>query len=199
MARFIDEEQIINGNAFVYEDKLNSQYTKFLDTQPTFVTYYSINSIESMVDEGFFNIEKLLGNNSPIRFNKIEHFPVFNVDQITPSLNEEEEGLTTSYNGDLRILPNTIVPKPNDFFIFNYMDMNIIFMLTEVSYETIHANGFYRASFTLEKLDYDDYKALEKQTTEDYEGIYRNIGTEDKCLIRSEDNVKMKQWLSKFD
>ena len=150
MARFIDEEKIINNNAFVYEEKLNSQYTRFLERPPTFVTYYSINTIESVVDEGFLNVERLLGKNSPIKFNKIEHFPVYGLDMITPDLSEDEEGLTTSYNGDLIILPNTIAPSPNDFFIINHLDKNIIFMVTEVDYDTIKSNIFYKIGFTLD-------------------------------------------------
>ena len=38
MATFIKEEQMINNNAFMYEDKLNSQYTRFLERPPVFVT-----------------------------------------------------------------------------------------------------------------------------------------------------------------
>lgn len=199
MARFIDEEKIINNNAFVYEEKLNSQYTRFLERPPVFVTYYSINAVESMVDEGFLNIERLLGRNSPIRFNKIEHFPVYGLDQVTPNLNEDEEGLTTSYDGDLIILPNTIVPNPNDFFIINHIDQNIIFMLTEVNFDTIKSNGFYKVGFSLDKIDYSDVQKLEQQTVDRFQCIYKNIGTEDKCLIRNDDYEKMKHFEQKFD
>lgn len=199
MARFIDEEKIINNNAFVYEEKLNSQYTRFLERPPVFVTYYSINAVESMVDEGFLNVERLLGKNSPVRFNKIEHFPVYGLDQITPNLNEDEEGLTTSYDGDLIILPNTLTPNPNDFFIINHIDQNIIFMVTEVNYDTIKSNGFYKIGFTLDKLDYSDVQKLEQQTVDGFQCIYKNIGTEDKCLIRNDDYDKMKIFEQKFD
>lgn len=199
MARFIDEEKIINNNAFVYEEKLNSQYTRFLERPPTFVTYYAINTVESMVDEGLLNVERLLGKNSPIRFNKIEHFPVYGLDQITPNLSEDEEGLTTSYDGDLIILPNTIVPNPNDYFIINHLDQTILFMVTEVNYDTIKSNGFYKLGFTLDKLDISDFQKLEQQTVDNYECIYRNIGTEDKCLVRSDDFNKMKLFQEKFD
>ena len=199
MARFIDEEKIINNNAFVYEEKLNSQYTRFLEKPPAFVTYYSINAVESVVDEGFLNIERLLGKNSPIKFNKIEHFPVYGLDLITPDLAEDEEGLTTSYNGDLIILPNTIIPNPNDFFIINHLDKHIIFMVTEVDYDTIKSNSFYKIGFTLDKLDISDFQKLEEQTVENFECIYRNIGTEDKCLVRSEDFQKMKLFETVFD
>lgn len=199
MATFLQEEKIINNNAFIYEEKLNSQYTRFLERPPVFVTYYSINAIESMVDEGFLNVERLLGGNSPIRFNKIEHFPVYGLDQVTPNLNEDEEGLTTSYDGDLIILPNTIVPNPNDFFIITHIDQTIVFMVTEVNYDTIKSNSYYKIGFTLDKIDFSDVQKLEKQTVDNFQCIYKNIGTEDKCLVRSEDFVKMGVFEQKFD
>ena len=56
-----DEKTLVNNNIFKYEDKLNSSYTRFLDKTPTYVTYYNINTIESTVDLGFSNVEKILG------------------------------------------------------------------------------------------------------------------------------------------
>ena len=32
-----DEKLLINNNIFKYEDKLNSQYTRFLESTPTFI------------------------------------------------------------------------------------------------------------------------------------------------------------------
>lgn len=199
MATFIKEEMMINSNAFVYEDRLNSQYTRFLDRPPVFVTYYSINSVESTTDDGFMNIERLLGPNSPIRFNKIESFPVYGLDQVVLNLSEDEEGLTTSYDGDLVILPNTIVPSPNDFFIINHLNAPILFMVTEVGYDTIKSNNFYKIGFSLDKIEYSDIQNIDMQTIDNFECVYRNIGTEDKCLIRSDDFKKIEFFEKTYD
>ena len=61
-----DEKALINNNIFKYEEKLNSAYTRFLETTPTYVTYYNVNPIESTVDLGFSNVEKILGDHSPL-------------------------------------------------------------------------------------------------------------------------------------
>ena len=70
-----DEKLLVNNNIFKYEDKLNSAFTRFLETTPTYVTYYNINTIDSTVDLGFSNVDKILGPQSPIRFSEVKKFP----------------------------------------------------------------------------------------------------------------------------
>lgn len=199
MATFIKEEQMINNNAFMYEDKLNSQYTRFLERPPVFVTYYSISDVESMADLGFQNVEAILGGNSPIRFNKIESFPVYGLDRVILNLEDDEEGLTTSYDSELIILPNTIEPTPHDFFIINHIQTPVLFMVTEVSLDTIKSNNFFKIGFTMKSLNPDGLQKIEKQVVDNFDCIFKNIGTEDKCLIRSEDHIKVNNFLKKFD
>ena len=115
-----DEKALINNNIFKYEDKLNSQYTRFLDQTPTYVTYYNINSIETTVDLGFSNVEKILGNGSPIKYSEVKNLPVYGMEQIQLQLDEDEEGLNSSFDAELIILPDTIQPYPDDFFIIEH-------------------------------------------------------------------------------
>lgn len=199
MAIFINEEQMINNNAFLYEDKLNSQYTRFLERPPVFVTYYSINNVESTADNGFQNVERIIGTNSPIRFNMIEHFPVYGLDRVVLNLEEDDEGLTTSYDSELIILPNTIVPNPNDFFIIDHIQAPVLFMVTEVSLDSIKSNNYYKIGYTMKSLNPDGFEKINKQVVDNFECVFKNIGTEDKCLIRSDDYVKITEFNKKFD
>lgn len=199
MAIFINEEQMINNNAFLYEEKLNSQYTRFLERPPVFVTYYSINNVESMADGGFQNVERIIGTNSPIRFNKVEHFPVYGLDRIVLNLEDDEEGLTTSYDSELIILPNTITPNPNDFFIVNHIQSAVLFMVTEVSLDSIKSNNYYKIGFTMKSLSPEGLTMVDRQVVDNFECIFKNIGTEDKCLVRSDDYIKLCNFMKKFD
>lgn len=199
MAIFINEEQMINNNAFLYEDKLNSQYTRFLERPPVFVTYYSINNVESMADDGFQNVERILGSNSPIRFNKIEHFPVYGLDRIVLNLEDDDEGLTTSYDSELILLPNTVTPSPNDFFIINHVKTSVLFMVTEVALDSIKSNNYYKIGFTMKSLNPEGLERIDRQVVDNFECIFKNIGTEDKCLVRSDDYVKLNNFMKKFD
>ena len=155
MGGFIfDEQNFINNNAFKFEDRLNSQVARFLDKSPTYVTYYHISDIESTVDLGFSNIDGLLGDESPLRFNEIKDFPVYGLDPVQLRLEDMDQGLDTSYEGELLILPNTIKPTPNDFFTINYMSKDFIFMVTGVDYDTVKSNNYYKIDFYVKDIDY---------------------------------------------
>lgn len=187
MGFLVDEKRFLNDNIFKYEERMNSQYSRFLDKNPTFVTYYHISNIESMTDNGFQNVERILGPDSPIRFQEIKDFPVYGLDPILLNLNDEEQGLDTSYEADLIILPNTIKPLPNDCFTINHLSNTYLFMVTEVEYDTIKSNNYYKISFTVKSMSFDIEGQLSQQIADKYTCVLTNIGTQEKCLIRDDD------------
>lgn len=196
MAGFVfNEQKFVNDNIFKFEDRLNSQYSRFLDKSPTYVTYYNISKTESTVDLGFSNIEELIGPNSPLKFKEIKDFPVYGIESIQFNLDDDEEGLNISFDSELIVLPNTIKPLPNDFFILNHLGKEFLFMVTGVDYDTIKSNNYYKLSYTIKSLDVDSTEKVKKQVTEVYNCVVENIGTEDKCLIREEEyDLLRKLW-----
>jgi hypothetical protein len=179
-----DEKALVNNNIFKYEDKLNSAFTRFLETTPTYVTYYNISSIESTVDLGFANVEKILGSQSPIRYSEVKNFPIYGMETIQIDLDEAEEGLTGNYDGgELIILPDTIVPYPDDFFIIEHKGYDMLFRVTTVNYDTIKSNNFYKIGFSIKYVNKEESLKILNQVTNKYTCIVDNIGTEDKCII----------------
>ena len=187
MGYLLDEKKMINDNIFLYEERLNSQLSRFLEKSPTFVTYYHINDNESTVDLGFQNIERILGPNSPVIFNEIKDFPICGIDQIILSLSDELQGVDSSYEGEAIVLPNTITPYPNDMFTVNYLDQTYLFMVTEVAYDTIKSNNYYKITFTVKSMDQTHIDYLSNQTNDKFHCILDNIGTKEKAIIRSDD------------
>ena len=183
-----DEKLLVNNNIFKYEDKLNSAFTRFLETTPTYVTYYNINTIESTVDLGFSNVDKILGPQSPLRFSEVKNFPIYGMEAIQLDIDEGEEGINGSYDGgELIILPDTITPYPDDFFILEHKGHQFLFRVTGVNYDTIKSNNFYKITFTIKYVDTEDSVKILEQVTEKFTCLVGNIGTEDRCII--EDGV----------
>lgn len=188
MAGFIfDEQKFVNDNVFAFENKLNSQYSRFLDKSPTYVTYYNISVTGSTVDLGFSNIEGLLGSNSPLKFNEIKDFPVYGLENVQFDLEDDDEGLNISFDSELVILPNTVKPLPNDFFIVNHLGKQFLFMVTTVNYDTIKSNNYYKIGYTIKSLDAETTEKVQQQVSDVYKCVVENIGTEDKCIILEED------------
>ena len=191
MAFFIDEQKLVEDNIFKYENRLNSQITRFLDKSPVFVTYYHINVNETTVDDGFRDIESIVGNRSPLRFQKIENFPMYGLDPVILSIQDSEQGLDTEYSGECIILPNTIKPLQNDFFMIKHVNDSFIFRVTEIQYDNIRPDNFYKISFKLEWLDEEKVEEMDNQVKEKYTCVLQNIGTENNCIIEEEYKNKL--------
>lgn len=186
MAFLINEQKLVEDSVFVYEDRLNSPISRFLDKSPTFVTYYHINYQETTLDGGYRHVEELIGEDSPIKFQKIENFPLYGIEGIILNLQETDQGLDSDYSGEAVLLPNTIKPFPNDFFMISYLQDSYIFRVTEINYDNIRPDNFYKINFRLEFLDTDKQREMENQVHEEFECILENIGTENTCLIKKE-------------
>jgi hypothetical protein len=184
----MEREEFINHNVAILANRLHGQYTRFLDSKPTFVTWYHINDKLSTVDKGTKDIEALLDENSPIRYNKTEGLPIYNLDQMELALQEEEQGLDIDYDGEGIVLPNTLYPYPDDYFVISYLGKRFLFRITHVSYNsTIKGNSYHKINFTLKATTEKYVNMLEKLTVENYKCLFDNIGTSDKCIIRDKD------------
>lgn len=193
MAFLINEEKLVEDNIFKYENRLNSPLSRFLDKSPVFVTYYHINVNETTVDDGFRDIESIIGNRSPLRFQKIENFPIYGLEPVILAIQDSEQGLDTEYSADAVILPNTIKPLQNDFFMIRHVNDSFIFRVTEIQYDSIRPDNYYKINFRFEWLDDDKEKELNNQVEENYSCILQNIGSEDSCIIKEEYKERLDQ------
>lgn len=184
MAKFINREKFINDNVALLSKRISGQYSTFLESRPTFSTYYHINTKLSTIDKGTKDVESLLDSNSPTRYNVIRDFPVYGIEQMEMNLQDEEHGLDIDYEGECIILPNTIAPLQDDYFYINYLGRRYLFRVTHVTYDTIKSNSYYKVSYALKCTDGSYTALIDKLVVEKYNCIFNNIGTSDKCIIR---------------
>ena len=199
MALIIDEKKMVQDNIFQYEEKLKSPMSRFLDTTPTFVTYYHINPDETTVDEGFKDITSIIGFRSPIKYKKIQNFPLYGIEQVIPQIQEMDQGLDTDFNSEAIVLPGTIKPLENDFFMIPYLHDVYLFRVTEITYDNVMPDNFYKLDYKLEYIDQEKVDALEKQANETYTCILDNIGTENKCIIETDTIEKIEKIEKMYD
>ena len=193
MAFIVNEQKMVDENTFKYEERIKSPSSRFVDTTPTFTTYYHIDIDETTTDTGFLDVASIIGNRSPIRFNKIENFPIYGLDQIVLQIQDEEVGLDSKYDGEAIILPSTVKPVQNDFFIIPILKDDYIFRVTDIQYDNIMQDNFYKISFQLEYIDHDMLEQVEKQKLEDYVCVLENIGTESNCILEKSSFTKIKE------
>ena len=185
MGRFIEEKDVIEKyiNNFTGTTK---DFSRFIEGSPNFVTYYSKDIMNSMEDQTLQGVMEVIGVESPIKFNKIENFPIYNMEQIDPNLEyDTENGLDTSVESTAIVLPNTLKPLPNDYFLVNYLNKDYLFRISNVETSSIDNKVFYRITYILSG---DNLGILEeRQLTEEYKVVYENIGKEAKSILKTTD------------
>ena len=195
MAFIINEKRMIEDNVFEYEQRLKSPVSRFIESTPTFVTYYHLNPDVTTTDGGFKDVVSIIGFRSPLRFNKINSFPLYGIEQIVLQLQDTDQGLDTSYEGEAVIVPGSIKPLENDFFVIPYLAQPYMFRVTEIMYDTIMPDNYYKIGFKLEYLDDGKIENIENQVHEKYTCVLENIGTENNCIIE----LESKETLDKID
>lgn len=193
MAYIINEQKMVEDTTFQFENRFKSPTARFIDTTPVFVTYYHVDMDNTTVDEGFLDVASVIGHRSPIRFNKIENFPLYGMDQIVLNIAEDDQGLDTTWDGDGIVLPKTIKPVPNDFFVIPTLKDYYIFRVTNIQYDTIMPDNYYKIEFKLEYIDSTKLEEIEKQVLEEHICVLENIGTETNCIIEKSSYQKIKE------
>lgn len=186
MAKIIATDELVKSHVDRYLDKSTSQYTRFLETPPTFVIYYSRDNVSSTYDKGLENTEQFLGRASSNRFNKIEKFPLYDISQWQIALNRDDTGLATDINSEAVILPNTIKPAPNDFFVIDYLGEIYIMKVISVVNDAIKNSPFYRINFELDQK-IEDPRYLDDFVDREYISMFDNIGTNKDNVIEKND------------
>lgn len=199
MAKIINVEksQYLTQNIETFTQNKVGQYSKFLDKNPIFITYLAINSVQSRSDVGTGGVESDVGPKSPIRYNQINGLPAFNIPDLRPGINFDENGYDLELDlTDITLLPNTIKPKSGDYIIIAIPNsIEIAFRVHAFEHNTIQSNDFYMFSADLKFTGSPGEKLIERfkpQIVETYETIFENIGTEDKCFIRTVDVAKIR-------
>ncbi len=183
MARLLNEDEMIKNRVDDFIEKSTSEFTKFLETTPLFVTYYQLDKVNSTRDHGLQHIEDFLGADSPNRYNKIEKFPLYAMEMLSLNNDFGSIGMSSDQTGSGVIIPNTIRPYPEDLLT---LDGHVgIFIVTSVQEDTVKNKPFYRIEFS--KYNDESNIDIDDQVTDEYVSVFDNIGTHnDSVLLKSD-------------
>lgn len=188
MSGFINttRKQTINSLIEGFKEKLKNPYYIFLDRTPTPVIYYNQNTTKSTLDQGSKLAYANIGDNSPIKYNKIVDFYLYGIDRLEIDLDNGDFGLESNpIEGEAIVLPNTIIPIANDYFSIEYLNKKILFKVTGVTQDTIeNDSNLYKISFRLDKTTQSE---IDAQVSDEFTMLINNVGTQFNTVIRSND------------
>lgn len=170
-----------------YSDLVNNSFYTLNDKKPTIVTYYNINKDFSSLDPGSKLSYDNIGDDTSLRFNKIEDFIIYGFNRIELQTENDEFGLEAEkITGDCIVLPNTIIPTEGDYFEVDHIkDSTWLFVITDVQMDTL-ANGSNAYKLTY-KLEYVDHDRIQENVVENFTMIEKREGTNIVKVVRNED------------
>ena len=186
MGKFSDTKYVKTIDSLVdaTKDKIKNPYYIFSDKKPTKVTYYAQNIEKSTLDESSGLYGAHIGTDSPFKFNKIKNFLLYGLAKINVDYDVGEFGTeSNAINGDCIILPNTITPRPGDFFSITYVKETILFKVNGVNYDTLDTGAnIYSIEYSLDRTE--DIDKIEDQVEKSFNFLVNNVGTDFKTVIQ---------------
>lgn len=171
------------------KQRLKNPFYLFTDKQATIVTYYNTNIEKTKTDEDSKLMYSYIGDNAPLRFNKIENAYLFGINKMELDSQLEEFGLESSaIEGEAYVLPDTFQPYPQDYFIINHMDnKKLVFKVTTVSQDTFEDGAnFWKIGYRLSLTDCNNNNP-DDQVVDNFIMITTTIGTNMKSVIKKTD------------
>lgn len=193
MARIlnIEKSEYINQNIEAYASSRVGQYSKYLDKNPLFLTWFHVNEAHTRSDTGSGGIHSEIGPMSPVRYTQINGLPVYGIpSELKPQAEyDQENGNDIELEiSDAWLLPGTIKPAMGDYFLLKLPGTKeFLFSVNSFEYNTIQSNDFYMFSANVRNIGENLIDTIKPQVVEEWETIFENIGTEDKCFIRTKD------------
>ncbi len=188
-----DEKTFYEGNIFKYEQRLQSHLNRYADTGSILTTYFSQSQGDITVDRGTKTIDELFGRMSPLRFNMISDMPLNGFGQANPENTDELQVEDINVDGEATVIPNTVVPKVMDFFIVNHLKMTAIFEVTDVTYDSMKVNGFYKIKYRLHSTSQETIENLKLQVVARFHCDLNAVGSDVNPIIKEENFVKRGQ------
>ena len=192
-----DEQSLMQDSIKKYDEFLHSRINKYTGSGRLLVTYYNINESNTSMSLGFDTHYNIIGKDSPLRFTKIINMELVAFSPLQP---EEKQASTTNVrnyglSGEAFIIPNTIMPKENDFFIVNHLQMNHLFRVTQVGQDGLTTDGSYKINYELFQSDPESIECLNKQVVKTCRMTFDTIGGEDLTPIIGEEEYSLRRRL----
>ncbi len=152
-----------------------SEYPDWQQQAPVYITYYQVNDLSSTQNDDLETTHSLLGDNTPIKYNKINDVPFYGVDTLEIANDIGERGLVSNINGNGFFLPGTIEPRGGEFFAFDVEGLeDHMFQITDVQQSHATSRKYFQVNYT---LYHENTDAITSNVLDDYEMIYDNDET----------------------
>ena len=156
-------------------DQLLGDYRAFFSNQaPHLVTYYALDLAGSTYDQSLHGVEEVLGADSPVKFHKVENFPLYEFSVFNVDLSVDELGQRAEINGNAIVIPGLRTPMEGDLFRISDRDgSDKVYRVSDVDRTRISGRTFHQIAFFLyDSTDVD----LDRQVDGSFETVSGDSG-----------------------
>ena len=188
MGKFINTKYYDTVDTIVQmnEELVKNPFYSFNDKKCTKVKYYNINNEKTTLDPASKLSYTDLGDDSPIRFNVIHDFYIYQFPKAELSFESGDFGLENRpFEGESYILPNTIVPCDGDYFEVDHIhDSTWLFKVTDVQRDTLeNGNNVYKIGWVLDRTT---HREILENVVDQYKYVNAVVGTNVKEVVKLE-------------
>lgn len=197
--RVLKNQSILQKQSDNYIRGELSNVAAAISTPQIITRYYSINADASTTLNGLHNVEDYIGERSPVQYNVISNLPMAGVDNLVSQASFDEElGFEEDFQSSGIILPNTIVPKPNDFFQVVGSEVTALYVVTTKNQITVRSNPFVEVQFRLYSRDPEVIAQLERQVKDEYLTTVTAIGEDKSMVIKKKSFFEVKTHVEQY-
>lgn len=145
-----------------------SEYSTFLNALPLLVEYYSKDFLNSSHDVNLHTVQEILGDDSPVKFNRIIDFPLYKATNLEGTEEDSEDvGTEAQIEGTAIVPPSNVMPRIDDLFIIPWYTRKAIFRVKTVKRSNLKGRTFYEIGYYLYST-MEEMGDIDKQVSKEY-------------------------------
>lgn len=169
MGRILAPAAITQQNVQDYIRQSTKDYSTFLRSTPVFCTYYSKSSFGSNHDRSLENFSETVGADSPLKFDRVENLPIYSVENASFGTEITDFGISGTVTSTAILLPDTVIPMPDDVFELSFQTEKRVFLVTDVEQDNFNNSRYYKITFKLSQFSVQEVEdQVERELTVDY-------------------------------
>ena len=184
----VSTEQRI-GNA-VIQDKLTTKdnpLSRMTSNFKTTVTYYQqkvTGRNDYVINTGNLGSTDVNKN----AFIQIKDFIIICQDALNVSLEKNDGNVSLMGDGTATVLPKTIKPLVNDYFVMNTLNKNNLYRITEVNKNSIEQDSAYSITYQLvEENSVEELNKITQNIVQKCKFIYAHVGQDFRTIFREDE------------
>jgi hypothetical protein len=192
----VSVEELIDMNVSEYVKDATARYSNFLESAPTFVSYFSRSKFASDFDVPFTAYNESVGEESPSGYYRIDNFPLYDLQQADFGTSQSDNGIQSEIETTAIIIPDTVIPMYEDQVEISRNSKKYLFTVMNVEADNYNNQKFYKITLRISNYKVDE---ILRQVVKELEVDFKLIGRSTNPVLPKSHADSVKQIRLVFD